>query len=531
VIDRLDQALHAWRQVLGAAHVLIDSAVRAAAQTATFQTTQTIPAILRPATCAEVQECVRIANAYRVPLYPISTGKNWGYGSRVPVTDGCVLLELARLNRILDYDETLGYVTVEPGVTVRQLLAFLREHHSHLTVPRTGSTLDASLVGNALERGLGTGLYADRANHVCAFEVILPNGDCIHTGLARFPTAHAAAVSRWGVGPALEGLFAQANLGIVTRMTLWLPLAPAYLQNCFFVLEDDAGLKALLTALQRLKMAQVCREPVRLFNDLRLLATQAQHPGPWPAGGRPYLAPLEMAAIRRAVGLGAWNGVITLSAPSAAHGQADRTLVTQHLAGVVDELLFVSAGEVETAAARRESPGAILAFFTAPEELGAGGNLHATYWRKPTPPPSRMDPDRDGCGVIWCAPALPFTGAHGRAAVDLITGTFAAYQFEPQISILGLTERNLILVAALVYDREAAGEDARARDCHATLLAALCAAGYLPYRLPIQSMDALPPPRDDYARFWRTLKTALDAQNILAPGRYEGLPPRDAEEA
>jgi hypothetical protein len=44
--------------------------------------------------------------------YPISRGKNWGYGSRVPARDGCVLLDLGRMNRIVGFSEKLAYVTV-----------------------------------------------------------------------------------------------------------------------------------------------------------------------------------------------------------------------------------------------------------------------------------------------------------------------------------------------------------------------------------------------------------------------------------
>src|ERR1700760_348127 len=86
------------------------------AETATFSTRQTIPFILRPHSREEVQECLREANRTGIPVYPVSSGKNWGYGSRVPPVDHCALLDLSALNRILDYNERLGYVTVEPGV-------------------------------------------------------------------------------------------------------------------------------------------------------------------------------------------------------------------------------------------------------------------------------------------------------------------------------------------------------------------------------------------------------------------------------
>jgi 4-cresol dehydrogenase (hydroxylating) len=157
------RALEAWRSIVGPEHVLTDAATLSAAGSATFATANLVPAIIRPGTREEVRACVRVANEHRVPIYPVSTGKNWGYGSRVPARDGCVLMELHRLNRITDYDERLAYVTVEPGVTFRQLYEFLREKGSNLMLSVTGSTPDSSPVGNALERGAGSGPYADRA--------------------------------------------------------------------------------------------------------------------------------------------------------------------------------------------------------------------------------------------------------------------------------------------------------------------------------------------------------------------------------
>ena len=100
----LARALEAWRGILGPDNVLTDPATLSAAESATFATTQRVPAIIRPGTREEVQECVRVANEHKVPIYPVSTGKNWAYGSRVPPQSGCVLMELNRLNSITGYD-------------------------------------------------------------------------------------------------------------------------------------------------------------------------------------------------------------------------------------------------------------------------------------------------------------------------------------------------------------------------------------------------------------------------------------------
>src|SRR5262249_18404151 len=125
------------------------------AETATFATRQRVPAILRPGDRREVQACLRVAGRHGVAVYPVSGGRNWGLGSRVPPLDGCALVDLGRMDRILDYDEELAYVTVEPGVTFRRLYDFLRQHASSLFLNTIGGSPEASVVADALERGAG----------------------------------------------------------------------------------------------------------------------------------------------------------------------------------------------------------------------------------------------------------------------------------------------------------------------------------------------------------------------------------------
>ena len=120
-------AIAAWHELLGSENVLTQESTLRTNEIATFLTKTKICAILRPKSSQEVQECLKIANQYQIPLYPVSSGKNWGYGSRVPTSDGCALMELGNMNRIVDFSEELGYVTLEPGVTQRQLYQFLQD--------------------------------------------------------------------------------------------------------------------------------------------------------------------------------------------------------------------------------------------------------------------------------------------------------------------------------------------------------------------------------------------------------------------
>ncbi|HAA12689.1 MAG TPA: hypothetical protein DCE41_13735, partial [Cytophagales bacterium] len=66
------------------------------------------------------QQVMRSATKYGVPVYPVSQGKNWGYGSRVPERSG-IVLSLASLHQIMEMDWDRGIVRLQPGVSFSQL--------------------------------------------------------------------------------------------------------------------------------------------------------------------------------------------------------------------------------------------------------------------------------------------------------------------------------------------------------------------------------------------------------------------------
>jgi 4-cresol dehydrogenase (hydroxylating) len=155
-------------------------------------------------------------------------------------------------------------------------------------------------------------------------------------------------------------------------------------------------------------------------------------------------------------------------------------------------------------------------FFGVPSERG----IAAAYWAKSDPPPPDMDPDRDGCGLLWCTAVAPFAGKHVRAAVDIMSAAMARHGVDPLLSITGISERAAYCIAAIAYDREVVGEDERALACHDNMSHRLTEAGYYPYRLGINSMGALPVAEDASDDLLRALKAMLDPDDILAPGRY-----------
>lgn len=496
-------ALQRFAQAAGFRSVVAEPAALSAAATATFASTQHIFAIIYPDSREQVQACVRIASEERVPLYPVSGGKNWGLGSRVPPRDGSVLLDLSRMNTILDFDEQLAWIRVEPGVTFRQAHEFLTERNSNLMLSPTGGPADGSLIGNAVERGDGIGPYGDRLSHLCQLEVVLPNGELLQTGFGRFPQASAKHVTRTTIGPHLDGVFTQSNLGIVTAMTTWLMRRPKHFQMFTAELRDNAALAPLLDTVRDLQQDEVLQTNCfSLWNSYKRMAALGRYPWTVVNGKTPL-------SLRGLKGCEPWLGTGAIYAASPELGRSIRRIVERTIEPLVHELKFATS----------RSRNDVVSFLGHPSD----DNVRSVYWRKPqSPAPGRsVDPDRDCCGVIWLCPVLPLVGDEVLAAVRSLESLVHAHGFEPNIGLNCIEGRSVHLFLAILYDRDIPGEDNRAMQCHDAALQQLTAAGHYPYRLGIHSMTSLPESSPGYADFLTKIRHAVDPGGILAPGRYE----------
>ncbi len=145
-------------------------------------------AALAPLTTAEVQEILRIANKHKVPLWPISRGKNFGYGGSAPRLKGSVVLDLSRMRKI-EFDEANGVALVEPGVGFYDLYDYIQQHKLPFWTSVPGNSW-GSVLGNALDRGVGYTTYGEHTAKLCGLEVVMPDGEIAahrhgrHDGLA-----------------------------------------------------------------------------------------------------------------------------------------------------------------------------------------------------------------------------------------------------------------------------------------------------------------------------------------------------------
>ncbi len=164
-------------------------------------------AAVAPDSAEQVREIVKIANELRVPLYPISTGRNLGYGGAAPALSGSVVLDLKRMNKILEVDERNAYALVEPGVSYFDLYRYVKEHKLKVWIdcPDPGW---GSVIGNALDHGVGYTMnpYRDHWDGHCGLEVVTGAGDLVRTGMGALPGSKTWQQFKYGFGPHVDGI-------------------------------------------------------------------------------------------------------------------------------------------------------------------------------------------------------------------------------------------------------------------------------------------------------------------------------------
>ena len=180
-------------------------------------TTRKVPCLIKPGTRDCLLEVVSIAKENKIPIYPISRGKNWGYGAHLPVKDGCVIVSLEKLRAIGPCIPDSNKIYVEAGVSQHDLYEYLNEHHPKLTFNVTAGGSDTSIVGNCLERGIG--YYRSRTHELHGIEVLTIDGQILKPDVRLWHPSHPD-----GIGPNWQGLFFQSNFGIV--LGGWFSLLP-----------------------------------------------------------------------------------------------------------------------------------------------------------------------------------------------------------------------------------------------------------------------------------------------------------------
>jgi 4-cresol dehydrogenase (hydroxylating) len=521
-------AIARWTAVLGADAVDC-SAETLARYARTTQDTATTPScVLYPSDTEQVSQICHVANETGTVIYPISKGKNWGYGDACATTNGAAIIDLGRMNRIVEVNTELAYAVVEPGVTQKQLSDRLRD--TGLWMDCTGAGFEASIIGNTADRGFGHTQNGDHFGTTCGMEVVLPDGRVVRTGFGHYPQAETAHLFPYGVGPVLDGLFSQSNLGVITRIGIWLTPEPEYFSFFYVSIADDAQLPDLIERLRPLRMDGTLRTAVHVANDLRILSGTGRYPWDTAKGDTP-LPDAVRVNLRAERGIGAWSAGGALTGSRGQVREAQRLL--RRAVGGLGKIVFVDDQKL----ARGEGLARTFANFGLGKKLGerletlkplynllkgipSDEPLLGAQWRLRKPPASTGDPLDFGCGLLWVSPVLPMTGYDTTRLLDTVLPIFERFGFEMLATFTLLNERSLVCILNVVFDKAEAEEAAHARQCYDALMAAIIGAGYIPYRVGPHGMPHIASTDDTFWQLARQLKGALDPNDILARGRY-----------
>jgi 4-cresol dehydrogenase (hydroxylating) flavoprotein subunit len=495
-------------------------------------------AVVFPSSAEEVAHVIRVAASNRVSVWPSSKGRNWGYGATLALEDGAIVMILERMNRILEVNEELAYAVIEPGVTYEQFNAYLKDNNYDLWIDCIDGSAQGSVIGNALERGIGETPYGDHFGNLCGMEVVLPDGNTVQIGAAT-KDAKTWHTHKWGVGPYLEGLFSQSNFGVVVKSGIWLMPRPESYNSYVFEVRDERHLPQVLDTFRRLALTGVVNTKLHMINDYVSMTILTQRISENVRSDGP-LTDSDLTALRRKYGVSPWNCAGGIYG-TRSQVRLQRSLLRRALSPY-GRLLFASDWQLpflervinwswKSPVFRRLTE---MVARTSLPVLESAPYVHKilqgipteyfikhAYYRYRHPRPAQdVDPARDRCGLIWFAPILPFTNSAVWPYLDACKQRFANHGFDFYVAMLLMNPRSVICLMAIIFDREDLAETEHSQALYEVLLADMQERQYQQYRAGLQSWGNMYAEAPELGRLNNRLKSALDHHNILAPGHY-----------
>ena len=496
-----NQAIEELRQVVGAEWVVTDEQQELRTYRDVYSTLPdeaNMPsAAVAPRTVEEIQAILSIARSYQIPLWTISTGKNYAYGGPAPRKPGFFVLDLNRMKRIIEVNEEHGYAVVEPGVSYFELYNYLQRRGSKLWIdpaaPGWGSVL-----GNLSEHGAGYTPYGDHLLMNCGMQVVLADGTVVDTGMGALSGAATSGLYKYGCGPWVEGMFTQSNFGIITKVGIWLmPEPPGYRPYLVtFPREEDLYQITEVVGPLRLNMLiPNAATTVGLIWEAAPRATRKQYysgKGPMPMRQRQKMA--------EDLDIGMWNFYGALYGPEP---------IMDNNWKVLEE-------------AFRSIPGAKF-FFEGDRPNDPAWRYRVKLMRGVPNMTEFSLMNWVGSGAhIDFSPRSPVTGEDSMKQFTLIRDRANEYGFD-YIGEFLVGWRELLNIFQLVFDRLNDDERRRAHECFGHLVNDFAEQGYGEYRTHLNFMDEIAGTYNwNDGALWKLhhrLKQALDPDGILSPGK------------
>ncbi|MCL1127338.1 FAD-binding protein [Shewanella surugensis] len=510
-------------------------------------------AVIQPNNTQIIDDIVSLANTLSLKnnssfvLYPICSGRNWGYNTSQPaaIIPHAVILDLSTLSHI-KLNKSLGLVTIEPGVTQAQLSQFLIAAGDEFMVPVTGAGPDCAIMSNALERGYGITPNQEHFSAVTALKGIWGNGTSYRSAVNELDQSGTDLVDKtfkWGIGPYMDGLFTQSNFGIVTEMTLRLAYRRKGFIAFFIQVKSDDQLEAVVPLIhQTLRDYEGIVGSINLMDKRRVISMFADNPnGP---DAHITLSDENIVAATEKMDTPAWTLVGSLYGTEAIVNTAKKEIIQifkqTPCKMLFSDSLLIKLGDkllnklphfvINLSSALSIAKAQIHSFNKGKEIMLGRPNpvaLKLAYWRNKNTMVAHslsndapLSPGKDGCGLLWYAPLVPMNTVAMRKYVNFIREICPKHNIEPFITFTNLRYDCIDSTIPIVFDLSNPKAVSDAHDCLKELVNEGLKLGFVPYRLNIDQQHWL---LDGTTPFWRVvdqLKSVLDPNDIISRGRY-----------
>lgn len=493
-----DAAVKEFHRIVGVANTLTDAedlAPYTKIMMPVPEANHTPSAAIMATTVEQIQAILMVCNKFKIPLWTISTGKNLGYGSAAPAERGQVVLDLHRMNRILEVDGDLCYALVEPGVTYRQLYDYFQKHKLALWLSVPAPSAIAGPTGNTLDRGIGYTPYGEHFLNACGMEVVLADGQILRTGMGSLPKSNTWQIFKWGYGPYLDGIFTQSNYGIVTKFGFWLQPAPPVYKPFLIQFEHEEDIVEIVETIRPLRISGTIPNAVVIAHALYEAGLKARRSDY--VSGPGSISDEAVHQLIKDHHMGLWNVYAAL------YGTEEQVEVNWKL---VKEA-FGRSGKAKFLTEQEAGDDPQFAYRAVLMRGGMDMREFNLYnWR-------------GGGGSLWFAPVSQARGSETlkqmRMAKQILTKYGLDYTGE---FVVGM--RDLHHILDMLYDRTDVEMTKAAYQCFDELVTTFSAEGYGSYRTNTAFMDKVANTYGPVQRHvHKMLKKALDPNGILAPGK------------
>jgi FAD/FMN-containing dehydrogenase len=385
------------------------------------------------------------------------------------------MLDLKRMNKIIEVSEADMYALVEPGVTFGQMKAFLDKSHPSLKYTYAFSPPSTGVVANALVQGLDnlSFRYGAASHWVTGLEVAMATGELVRIG-------SCAASQTWQAiapFPELNGLFLgwQGTTGVITKMAVSLWPNPPHNMAITFMPMDLEGAYEIFQSIIRTRLPDDLIGTSFTLNKASVAAYEHK---------KMFLYP----AVHREPG-------------------EPEFVITAEMTGNTEKELDAkveAVGEAVKAKCKGYK-------YTGPE----------------TVPSTTAAFPMQALGVLSSGGGLNWVGTYGPMSRWLET-VIKGCELQDKYGITRSCYTRIMneghfagLRWMLPYDKEDPALVKRIQDLCADQLDLVIETGYIPYKTPVWAVRQLEEKvSPDWLKLHRRIKATLDPNNIMNPGRW-----------